>query len=79
MVSIHDVPVAVILIISIVCFMFRFKREASHCCSLHVMRLVGIALSVETSNVESPTPICMIHLTLCMFLDIRIHQRLYSL
>ena len=27
-------------------------------CSLHVMRLLRMALQVETSNAESPTPIC---------------------
>ena len=30
------------------------KREASLCCSLHTLRLVGIAHPVETSNAESP-------------------------
>ena len=50
MVSIHDVPFAVILIISIVCFMFRFKREAQHCRSLHGLKAFALPLSVETSN-----------------------------
>ena len=54
MVSIHRVPIAVILIISIVCFIFRFKREALHCRSLHILRLLGMALQVETSNAEAP-------------------------
>ncbi len=30
MVSIHKVPVSVLLIISLVCFIFRFKRETLH-------------------------------------------------
>ena len=35
MVSIHGVPVNVLLIISVVYLIFRFKREALHCRSLH--------------------------------------------
>ena len=30
------------------------RREALHCRSLHVLRLVGIALFVGTSNVKAP-------------------------
>ena len=52
MVSIHKVPVIVYLIIRAISSIFRFKREVLHCRSLHVLRLVGIALSVETSNAE---------------------------
>ena len=55
MVSIHIVPIAVILIISIVCFIFRFKRGAS---LMLVPRCKGLRIAriVETSNAESPTP-----------------------
>ena len=52
MVSIHRVPVDVSLIINVVYFTFRFKREALHCRSLHVLRLLRIAHPVETSNAE---------------------------
>ena len=31
MVSIHKVPVIVFLIIRVICFIYRFKREALHC------------------------------------------------
>ena len=56
MVSIHRVPADVLLIISMVCFIFRFKRGAS---SVTRFTCWGprITLSVETSNAESPTMI----------------------
>ena len=53
MVSIHRVPVNVLLIISVVYLTFRFKREALHYCSLHVLRLVGMAIAIETSNAKA--------------------------
>ena len=51
MVSIHRAPVIAYLIIRVIYFTFRFKREALYCCSLHDLRFVGIALFVETNNV----------------------------
>ena len=54
MVSIHIIPVIVYLIIRVISCIFRFKREALHCRSLHVLRLLRIALFVETSNAEAP-------------------------
>ena len=53
MVSIHKVPVDVLLIIRVINFAFRFKREALHCRSLHILRL-WYAIVVETSNAEAP-------------------------
>ena len=29
------------------------KREALHYCSLHVLRLVGMAIAIETSNAKA--------------------------
>ena len=55
MVSIHGVPVNVLLIISVVYLIFRFKRGASPVTRSTYLGL-RIALSVETSNAESPTP-----------------------
>ena len=43
MVSIHRVPVIVYLIIRAISSLFRFKRGALHCRSLHVLRLLRIA------------------------------------
>ena len=48
MVSIHRVSVIAYLIIRVIYFTFRFKREALHCRSLHILRLLGMALQVET-------------------------------
>ena len=58
MVSIHRVPVDVLLIISVVCFIFRFKREALHCRSLHVLR-PSHCLVCRNEQRRSPTPICV--------------------
>ena len=54
MVSIHRIPFVVYLIIRVISCIFRFKREALHCRSLHILRLLGMALQVETSNAEAP-------------------------
>ena len=54
MVSIHIVPVIVYLIIRVISCIFRFKREALNCRSLHILRLVGSAHPVEASNAEAP-------------------------
>ena len=54
MVSIHRVPVDVLLIISVVCFIFRFKREAQHICSLHILRLLRIAHLVGNEQRQKP-------------------------
>ena len=55
MVSIHIVPVFVYLIIRVISSRFRFKRGASPVTRSTYLGL-RIALSVETSNAESPTP-----------------------
>ena len=54
MVSIHRVSVIAYLIIRVIYFTFRFKREAQYCRSLHNLRLLRMALQVETSNAEAP-------------------------
>ena len=50
MVSIHMVSVSVQLIISLVYFIFRFKREALHCRSLHVLRLLELPCKSERAT-----------------------------
>ncbi len=78
MVSIHIVPVILYLIIRVIYFAFRFKCEALHCRSLHVLRLVGNALQVETSNAEPHA--CMYNNSsnagICRWC--MVHQRLYK-
>ena len=44
MVSIHGVPVNVLLLISVVYLIFRFKREALHYCSLHGLKAFALPL-----------------------------------
>ena len=59
MVSIHRVSVDVLLIISVVCFIFRFKREALHCRSFHGLRAFALPLFYETSNKRKPHAVCI--------------------
>ena len=42
-----------------VSFQAQKRREALHCRSLHDLRLLEIALSVETSNAEPHADICI--------------------
>ena len=53
MVSNHIVLVDVILIISVVCFVFRFNRENPTGCPSHASRLLALPGKVETSNAET--------------------------
>lgn len=53
MVSNHIVLVDVILIISVVCFVFRVNRENPTGCPSHASRLLALPGKVETSNAET--------------------------
>ena len=55
MVSIHGVPVNVLLIISVVYLIFRFKRGIV-CCPFRILRLWKLPNPVEQTTPE-PTPI----------------------
>ena len=50
MVSIHIVPIAVILIISIVCFIFRFKREILYLLPVPHSEAFALPISVERAT-----------------------------
>ena len=42
MVSIHKIPVSALLIISVVCFIFRFKRGADACRPFHAIKAFAL-------------------------------------
>ena len=53
MVSIHRVSIAVILIISIVCFIFRFKRESPYLLLVPLSEAFALPKHYRTSNAEA--------------------------
>ena len=59
MVSNHRVSVYVFLIISVVCFIFRFKRGELYLSLVSPHKAFALPTQSETSNAE-PTPICII-------------------
>ena len=77
MVSIHMVSVSVQLIISLVYFIFRFKREALHCRSLHVLRLLELPYKSKRAT-QNPTRVCITTPPMPAFaVGVRVHQWLH--
>ena len=78
MVSIHIVPVIVCLIIKVISSTFRFKREALHCCSLHVLRPFHVPFVIETSNVRPHADMQFFLLSCYEPTDVQTHLWLYN-
>ena len=53
MVSIHRIPIVLYLTIRVLCFVFRFKREALHTVARFTIWGLRIAHPAETSNVRA--------------------------
>lgn len=59
MVSIHKVPVIVLLNISVICFIFRFKRGANSCCPFHDVKALALPCLSKRATSKAPRR-CMI-------------------
>ena len=79
MVSIHRIPIVLYLTIRVLCFAFRFKREALYCHSLHALRPFHVPIVVKRATQKPHADMYNNPSILIVANGLWIHQWLYGI